>query len=105
MNLAFEIYRPRSSRENVVALTKHHIRLSRKLVDKLGTDRVEVAYDRDSNKLRIRGTEEGGLMLNKNKIGARGIFKYFDIEGKKGNFAADYNEKEKAIFVDLNQFR
>lgn len=103
--MAFEVYRPRSSRENVVALTKHHIRLSGKLVNKLGTDRVEVAYDRDANKLRIRGIEDGGLMINKNKIGARGVFKYFDLEGKRGNFAAVYDEKEKAIFVDLNQVK
>lgn len=101
--MAFEVYKPRSSRENVVALTKHHIRLGRKLADKLNSDRVEIAYDREKNKLRIKGVDEGGMMLNKNKIGARGIFKYFNIEDKKGNFAAEYDEKEKAVFVNFNE--
>lgn len=100
--LVYDVYQPRSSRENLVALTKHHIRLSKKLIDKLGYERVEVAYNKKDNKLRIRGLAEGGLILNKNKIGARGIFKYFDLEGKKGSYAAEYNEQEQAIFVDLN---
>lgn len=100
--MPFEIYRPRSSRENVVALTKHHIRIGGKLMDKLGCNRVEVAFDREKNRLRIKGVEDGGMILNKNKIGARGIFKYFDLENKKGSYPAEYNEKEKAIFVNLN---
>jgi len=100
--MPFEVYRPRSSRENVVALTKHHIRIGGKLVDKLGSNRVEVAFDREKNSLRIKGVEDGGMMLNKNKIGARGVFKYFDIENKKGSYSAEYNEKENAIFVDMN---
>ncbi|SFR07777.1 hypothetical protein [Desulfoscipio geothermicus] len=103
--MGFEVYRPRSSRENVVALTKHHIRLGRKLADKLNTDRVEVAYDKDTKQLRVKGVKEGGMMLNKNKIGARGIFKYFNIEDKKGNFAAEYNEKENAIYVNLKEVK
>ena len=99
--MAFEVYRPRSARDNMVALTKHHIRLGGKLAQKLGSKRVEVAYDKDSDQLRIKGVKEGGMLLNKNKIGARGIFTFFNIVNRKGSYHAVYDEKEKAIFVDL----
>ncbi|AGL03358.1 hypothetical protein [Desulfoscipio gibsoniae] len=101
--MAFEVYKPRSSRENVVAFTKHHIRLGVKLAAKLSSNRVEVAYDRDTQELRIKAVNEGGLLLNKNKIGARGIFKFFDLEGKKGNYEARFDPQEEAIFVDMSQ--
>ncbi|TYO93352.1 hypothetical protein [Desulfallas thermosapovorans] len=99
--MAFEVYKPRSSKDNVVAFTKHHIRLGVKLADKLKGDRVEVAYDRETQQLRIKAVAEGGLLLNKNKIGARGIFKFFDLEGKRGNFDAEFNPEDKAIYVNL----
>lgn len=101
--MAFEVYRPRSSGENLVAITKHHIRMGNKLASKLKGGQVEVAYDKDSNKLRIRGINEGGMKVNKNKIGARGIFKYFGIGDLKGSFAAEYDEGENSIFVDLKK--
>lgn len=101
--MAFEVYKPRSSKEDVVAFTKHHIRLGVKLADKLSGDRVEVAYDRDTQQLRIKAVEDGGLLLNNNKIGARGIFKFFDLEGKKGNFEARFDPQEAAIFVNMKE--
>jgi len=101
--LAFEVYKPRSSKEDVVAFTKHHIRLGVKLVDKLGGDRVEVAYDRETRQLRIKAVSVGGLLLNKNKIGARGIFRFFNLESKKGNYDARYDPEEEAIFVDMKE--
>ncbi|MCL2336508.1 MAG: hypothetical protein FWC60_03695 [Firmicutes bacterium] len=100
--MSFEVYRPRSTRDNMVALTKHHIRLGGKLAEKLGSGRVEVAYDKETGKLRIRGVKEGGMLLNKNKIGARGIFSFFNIEDKKGNYRADYDEKTKVVYVYLH---
>ncbi len=101
--MAFEVYKPRSSKEDVVAFTKHHIRLGVKLVGKLSSDRVEVAYDKETGQLRIKAVDEGGLLLNKNKIGARGIFRFFNLEGKKGNYDAKYDPKEEAIFVDMKE--
>lgn len=100
--MAFEVYIPRSSNDNKVALTKHHIRLGNGMIKHLTTDRVEVAYDRSSGKLRIKSVEDGGIKLSKNKIGAQGIFKYFDLREKKGTYPAEYNEKEKAIYVNLS---
>ncbi|AGL01102.1 hypothetical protein [Desulfoscipio gibsoniae] len=101
--MAFEVYIPRSSGENLVSITKHHIRLGNKMADKLNGDQVEVAYDKDTNKLRIRGVDEGGIKVTKNKIGARGIFNYFDIDVLKGSFVAEYDQEDNAVYVDLNR--
>lgn len=101
--MAFEVYRPRSSSENLVSITKHHIRLGNKMAAKLHGDQVEVAYDKDTNKLRIRDTNEDGLKVTNNKIGARGILNYFDISVTKGNFVAEYNPEDNAVYVDLNK--
>lgn len=101
--MAFEVYRPRSTSENIVAITKHHIRLGTKIADQLKSDQVEVAYDKDTNILRIRSVDKGGMKITKNKIGARGVLNYFDLHLVKGNFAAEYNSEESAVYVDLNK--
>ncbi len=101
--MAFEVYRPRSSSENLVSITKHHIRLGNKMADKLKGDQVEVAYDKDTNILRIRDTDGDGMKVTKNKIGSRGILNYFDINVAKGNYVAEYNPEDNAVYVDLNK--
>jgi len=101
--VSFEVYRPRSSSENLVSITKHHIRLGHKMAEQLNGDKVEVAYDKETNKLRIRNAEEDGLKMTNNKIGARGILNYFDISIVKGNFAAEFNPEDNAVYVDLNK--
>ncbi|SFG58838.1 hypothetical protein SAMN05660649_02114 [Desulfotomaculum arcticum] len=101
--MAFEVYRPRSSGENSVAITKHHIRIGNRLASQLKGDYVEVAYDKETNKLRVKGVDEGGMKVTKSKIGARGIFNYFGIGEVKGSFAAEYNAGDNAVFVDLNK--
>jgi len=100
--MAFEVYRPRSSSENMVSITKHHIRLGNTLADKIKGERVEVAYDKDTNKMRIMEVAEGGMKISNGKIGASGVFKFFDIQNKKGSFKAEFNETENAIFVQLS---
>jgi len=86
-----------------VSITKHHIRLGHKMADKLSGDLVEVAYDKENNKLRIRNAEEDGMKMTNNKIGARGILNYFDISAVKGNFGAEFNPEDNAVYVDLNK--
>lgn len=103
--MAFEVYRPRSSNENLVSITKHHIRLGNKMADKFNGAQVEVAYDKDTNKLRIRSVDDGGMKITNNKIGARGIFKYFNLEGLKGNYPVELDENDNAIYVNLNSKR
>ena len=68
----------------------------------LNADQVQIAYDNDVNQLRIKGVKEGGMKIGKNKIGAKNILNYFGLEGIKGSFATEFNEKEKAVYVDLN---
>lgn len=104
LKLAFEVYIPRASSNNLVTLTKHHIRIGSNLLSQLNGEKTEIAYDRQSNKLRIKGTNESGMKIGNNKIGARGVFAYFGID-IKGSFPADFNDKENAIIVDLNKRR
>ncbi len=99
--MVFEIYRPRSSNQNRVALTKHHIRLGNELARKIDSDQVEIAFDKENKVLRIRAVNEGGMKLSNNKIGARGVFRYFGLEKVRGSFKAEYDENEKAIYVYL----
>jgi len=73
------------------------------MADKLSGDLVEVAYDKENNKLRIRNAEEDGMKMTNNKIGARGILNYFDISAVKGNFGAEFNPEDNAVYVDLNK--
>ncbi|WP_041274398.1 hypothetical protein [Desulforamulus reducens] len=97
--MAFEVYYPRS--ENFVSVSKNHITLNRNLVTKLNTDHVELAFDRETNVIRITGSSpDSGLILNKTRIGAKGFLQYFGIESK-GKFPATYNEEENSIYIQL----
>ncbi|HOV80885.1 MAG TPA: hypothetical protein PK728_12415 [Bacillota bacterium] len=97
--MAFEVYKPRNEKESTVAISKNHLTLNKKLAFQLETSLVELAYDPDTKTIRIKpANDENGLVLNKNKIGAKGFFKHFNI-GSKGKYSAVFNEKEKAIYV------
>jgi hypothetical protein len=99
--MAFEVYKPRLEKEATVAISKNHLTLNKKLIGKLNTEYVELAYDPDTKTIRIAAkNNENGLVLNKNKIGARGFFKHFKIE-QKGKYNAVFNENEKALYVRL----
>ena len=99
--MAFEVYKPRFEKEVTVAISKNHITLNKKLLDKFNTRYVELAYDPETKLIRIKpSANESGLVLNKNKIGARGFFKHFNIE-QKGKYGAVYNDNEKALYVRL----
>jgi len=97
--MPFEVYKPRFEKEATVAISKNHLTLNKKLLDKFNTEYVELAFDRDTKTIRIKASDsENGLVLNKNKIGARGFFKHFNIQ-QKGKYNAIYNEDENAIYV------
>lgn len=99
--MAFEVYKPRFEKEATVAISKNHITLNKKLLDKFNTRYVELAYDPETKTIRIKpSVNESGLVLNKNKIGARGFFKHFNIE-QKGKYSAVYNDNENALYVRL----
>ena len=97
--MAFEVYKPRFEKEATVAISKNHLTLNKKLMGRLDTKYVDLAYDPDTKTIRIGASNnDTGLILNKNKIGARGFFKHFGIE-QKGKYGAVYNDNEKAIYV------
>ncbi len=97
--MSFEVYKPRFEKEATVAISKNHLTLNKKLAEKFDTEYVELAFDKDTNTIRIKASDnENGLILNKNKIGARGFFKHFNIQ-QKGKYNAVFNENEKAIYV------
>ncbi|MFX4262003.1 hypothetical protein ACOBQJ_07355 [Pelotomaculum propionicicum] len=97
--MSFEVYKPRFEKEATVAISKNHLTLNKKLVDKFDTEYVELAFDKDTKTIRIKASDsENGLILNKNKIGARGFFKHFNIQ-QKGKYNAIYNEDENAVYV------
>ncbi len=97
--MTFEVYKPRFEKEATVAISKNHLTLNKKLVDKFNTEYVELAFDKVTKTIRIKASDsENGLVLNKNKIGARGFFKHFNIQ-QKGKYNAVYNEDENAVYV------
>ncbi len=97
--MSFEVYKPRFEKEATVAISKNHLTLNKKLVDKFDTNYVELAFDKDTKTIRIKASDsENGLILNKNKIGARGFFKHFNIV-QKGKYNAVYNENENSVYV------
>lgn len=68
--------------------------------EKLGSSRVELAYDQQSNVIRIKGVTEGGIELKKTKMFGKGFFNQFGIT-QKGKFEAEYNPQENALYVKL----
>lgn len=97
--MAFEVYKPRFEKEATVAISKNHLTLNKKLMDKLNAKYIELAFDPDTRTIRIKpSSNENGLVLNKNKIGAKGFFKHFNIE-QKGKYSAIYDDNEKVLYV------
>ena len=99
--MAFEVYKPRLEKEATIAISKNHLTLNKKLLDKFNTKYVELAYDPETRTILIKASnKDNGLILNRNKIGARGFFKHFKIE-QKGKYSVVYNEKEKAFYIQI----
>lgn len=101
--MAFEVYKPRIKKGNVISLTKNHIVMKPDMIENLDTNTVELAYDRETSVIRISPAEpETGFSINKNKIGARGFFKYFEID-IKGKYPIKFDEEEKTILIDISK--
>ncbi len=66
----------------------------------LNAKRVELAFDRESNLMRIKGVTEGGLEIKKTKMFGKGFYNQFNII-KKGKFEARFDSEQKALFVQL----
>lgn len=100
----FEIYKPRSEKAEktpLVSLSKNSIVLNKTSREKLNAENIELAFDRDTNTLRIKASPDGQT-LKKTKMFARGFFNHFGIN-QKGKFPARYDEVENALYVELNE--
>jgi len=99
--MAFQVYKPKIEKESTVSISKNHLTLNKKLASRLNSSHVELAYDPETKTIRIRpSSNENGLIINKNKIGARGFFKHFNIQNK-GKYNTSFDENEKAIYIRL----
>jgi len=102
--MAFEVYKPRGERvpkQPMVTISKNSIVLNKHAREKLNSEKVELAYDRETKIIRIKAAQDG-QNIKKTKVFGRGFFNHFNIS-TKGKFAARYDEKENALYVDLNQ--
>lgn len=102
--MTFEVYRPRGEKQEkapVVSFSKTSIVLNNVAREKLGTNRIELAFDKDTGTIRIRAVEDGGMEIRKTKVFGKGFFNQFNIS-KKGKFEARYVPGEKALYVNLS---
>lgn len=102
--MAFEVYKPRGEKAGklpLVTLSKNSIVLNKVSREKLNADKIELAYDRETNVIRISASE-GGQTMKKTKLFAKGFYNHFNIS-KKGKFGAEYKQEENALYVDLNR--
>lgn len=101
--MAFEIYKPRGERQEkapIVSLSKTSIVLNNVAREKLGTSRIELAYDRDTKIIRIRGVNDGGMEIKKTKVFGKGFFNQFEIN-KKGKFEAKYDSTDNSLYARI----
>ncbi|MFZ5595977.1 MAG: hypothetical protein ACOY31_03060 [Bacillota bacterium] len=101
--MAFEIYKPRGERQEkapIVSLSKTSIVLNNVAREKIKTSRIELAYDRESKQVRVRGVEEGGMEIKKTKVFGKGFFNQFGIT-KKGKFEAKYDPSDNSLYIKL----
>jgi hypothetical protein len=103
LKMPFEVYKPRGERVPklpLVTISKNSIVLNKHAREKLGTEKVELAYDNEKNAIRIKATEDG-QNIKKTKVFSRGFFNHFSITAK-GKYQARYEEKENALYVNLD---
>lgn len=101
--MAFEVYRPRGEKPEKapqVSFSKNSIVLNNVAREKLGSNNVELAYDRETNTIRIRALPEGGMQIKKTKVFGKGFYNHFKIY-PRGKFEAIFDEKERALYVKL----
>lgn len=97
----YEVYKPKSEKEFTISISKNHFTLNKKLALKLNMSHVELSYDPLTKTIRISpSTNNNGLTVNKNKIGARGFLKYFDIQCR-GKYHITFDENENVLYIRL----
>lgn len=102
--MSFEVYKPRGERMEkvpIVSLSKSSIVLNNVARQKLGKNKIELAFDRDTKTIRIKAADEGGLDMRKTKVFGKGFFNYFGIN-KKGKYEAKYDPNENALYAKIH---
>ncbi len=105
--MSFEVYRPRTrattkAKRQVVKLSKFSLVLNKVAREKLNNpEYLELAFDTEAGTIRIRPAgKDGGVSLKKSKVVAKGFFEGFKIS-EIGNYIADYNAEENALYVKI----
>ncbi|MFZ5591157.1 MAG: hypothetical protein ACOY81_05040 [Bacillota bacterium] len=99
--MAFEVYKPRGERSEkvpLITLSKTSLVLNSVAREKLGTNRIELAFDRETQTIRVRAVEEGGMEIKKTKVFGKGFFNQFGIT-QKGKFEARFDPQERALYA------
>jgi len=68
--MAFEVYKPRgerTTRRSLVTLSQNSIVLNKHAREKLNAEKVELAYDPESNTIRIKAADNGQI-IKKTKV-------------------------------------
>ena len=105
--MKFEVYMPRKGKHGkkekqaIVSLSRNSLVLNKFAREQLNSANIELAFDPETNKVRISPSEDGPG-IKKTKVPASGFFKYFGIK-EKGKFAAEYDQEDNALYVNLNQ--
>lgn len=101
--MAFEIYKPRGEKQEkapIISLSKTSIVLNNIAREKINSSRIELAYDKGTKTIRIKGVSEGGMEIKKTKVFGKGFFNQFNL-GTKGKFEAKYEQDENALFIKI----
>lgn len=102
--MAFEIYRPRKGKKEkqaIVSISRNSLVLNKFAREQLNSDSVDLAYDAETNRIKISPSSDG-FVINKTKVHAADFFAHFSIE-EKGKFETEYNKDNQSIYVDLDK--
>lgn len=85
----------------IVVLTKKYILLNRVSIENLNTEKIELAFNYDTNMIRMMASNNG-LSIKDTRLFSKGFFNYFRIK-EQGMYIATFNQNDKALYVDLNK--
>jgi hypothetical protein len=105
--MSFEVYRPRTrattkAKSPIIRLSKNSLVLSKVARERLNNpEYLELAFDTDTGTIRIKPAGKVcGVSLKKTKVAAKDFFESFKISDI-GNYIADYNAEENALYVKI----
>lgn len=96
----YEIYHDNNGKLAIVSISRNYLALNKVAREKLNCDLLELAFDRESNIIRIRPSVDGKI-VRKTKIYAKYFFKHFGIDNR-GKYKAKYDQNENTLYVDLS---